>query len=376
MKLSTFPILFALFILISFSCQQGSVEENSQVLTYSVDTVIIDSKGRILDVSGYMVVSDLDDHKGTFFLYNHHDLSIDEINLDKKEFVKTVSLDAEGPNGVGPYIFGLQFLGDNLLFAKSVPFSSVVDRNGHVVQKVNWLTTKDTNGIQFETPPPRSELVVNTKDWTVVGTNLDFRKKTAFLVFFSVKDNQVKNIDIDPKNSFKNYFLSADNSFYDPWVFLCSDENHISVSHLYSNEIILLNTEGEIVKVVNYEPKMTPSRADVPETLTGTRQEIGKEQQKLLEQVRFQAPVWDSKHKRYFRLSAKRIFTDESGNVENSRLSRTQVFLSVFDAEFNLISEMELVELYDENYKYFAKDGKLWVCQNFLDELGFLVFDF
>ena len=52
------------------------------------------------------------------------------------------------------------------------------------------------------------------------------------------------------------------------------------------------------------------------------------------------------------------------------------VFLSVFDSEFNLISEIEIKELNDERLKHFAKDGKLWVAQNFSDELGFLVFDF
>jgi len=52
------------------------------------------------------------------------------------------------------------------------------------------------------------------------------------------------------------------------------------------------------------------------------------------------------------------------------------VFLSSFDAAFNLVSEIELKELHDEHFKYFAKDGKLWVCQNFSDELGFLVFEF
>lgn len=36
---------------------------------------------------------------------------------------------------------------------------------------------------------------------------------------------------------------------------------------------------------------------------------------------------------------------------------------------------MEIDELDDERVKHFAKEGKLWVGQNFSDELGFLVFD-
>jgi hypothetical protein len=51
------------------------------------------------------------------------------------------------------------------------------------------------------------------------------------------------------------------------------------------------------------------------------------------------------------------------------------VFVSVFDHEFNLVSELEIPELKNEGMKYFAKDGKLWISQNFSDELGFIVVD-
>lgn len=217
------------------------------------------------------------------------------------------------------------------------------------------------------------EAVVNYKDWRVVGTKLGFRKKTAFLGVFSLGQNQVTNVDIDPERSFPNYFLSVDNNFRDPWVYLHADERFIYVSHTYSNEIILLDPEGEMVKVVHYEPKLTPRRANYPQVLTGTSEQIGQEEQKLLEQVSFQAPVWDSVNKRYFRLSAKRNFGDGSNSAAPPS---TQVFLLLFDEAFNLVSEVELKELNDEYFKYFAKDGKLWVSQSFSDELGFLVFDF
>jgi hypothetical protein len=132
------------------------------------------------------------------------------------------------------------------------------------------------------------------------------------------------------------------------------------------------------VKVVHYEPQITPKRAKIPDgPEIKSRDQIKKDFQLIVEQVRFESPVWDGLKNRYFRLSSKRIFTDTYKH-ERSLVPETKetiVFLSVFDAEFNLISEMEIDELNDERVKYFAKDGKLWVCQNFSDELGFLVFD-
>ena len=84
-------------------------------------------------MAGVYEGSDLDDDERSIFLYNHYDHSIDEINLHREEFVKTYPLDAEGPNGVGNFIFGLQVLDDNLFFTKSGPFSTVIDRNGRVI---------------------------------------------------------------------------------------------------------------------------------------------------------------------------------------------------------------------------------------------------
>jgi hypothetical protein len=118
---------------------------------------------------------------------------------------------------------------------------------------------------------------------------------------------------------------------------------------------------------------LTPKRPKLPEILNGTREQIRKEERKLGEQVSFQVPVWDKLNKRYFRLSTKWIHGNgPDGTAENVS---SKVFLSVLDSEFNLVSEAELEEVPNIYYKYFAKDGKLWVCQNFSDELEFLVFD-
>ncbi len=367
-------LVFSVIMYMSFSCQKRSTEQDGQLIGYVVDTVLINSKERILDVGGYMQASDLDDDGRSFFLYNHHDHSVDEINLDRKEFVKTYPLDAEGPNGVGQNIFGLQCLEENLLFLKSQFISSVIDKSGRVVQKFNWLTAKDSLGEQFVEEPPISEVVVDTKNWTVMGTNIDVLNSTAFLGVLSVEEKLGKNIEVHAENSFSNYFLQFPYNYRPPWVFLGAYENYVYLSHEYSNEISLFNPGGELVKIIQYQPKLTPSRAIAPEVLISTREKVRRESRKLMEQVRFEAPVWDYVTRRYFRLSSKRIFEDGPED-EILPIKRIHIFLSVFDAEFNLVSEVELKELFSENFKYFAKDGKLWVCLNFSDELGFLVFD-
>lgn len=124
---------------------------------------------------------------------------------------------------------------------------------------------------------------------------------------------------------------------------------------------------------------MTPKRAkDLSGKKITSYEQIQDEYQSLFEQVRFGPPVWDRRKKRYFRLSTSMVFSDsweEKGSFL-PEIKGVKAYLSVFDADINLIPELVIPELSTEYVKYFAKDEKLWVFKNFSDELGFIVIDF
>lgn len=150
------------------------------------------------------------------------------------------------------------------------------------------------------------------------------------------------------------------------------------VSHDFSNEIYIFNAAGQKVKKVFYEPTLTPkSVKQVDKKGIVSVDILQNTYQGFLEQVKFSPPVWDQVNKRYLRLSAQRVYSDIK--QENSFLPQTKetkVFLTVFDEDFNLISEGEVPEFNSESVKYFAKDGKLWYFTNVDDELGFIVLSF
>ncbi|MBI0398074.1 DUF4221 family protein [Cyclobacterium marinum] len=75
----------------------------------------------------------MDDKSRSFFLLNHFDLSIDEVDLDRHMFVKSYPLEPEGPNGVGDYIRSLKSVNDSLFFIKSNIRSSLIDKSGQIV---------------------------------------------------------------------------------------------------------------------------------------------------------------------------------------------------------------------------------------------------
>lgn len=365
---------------ISLSCQKNDKDHSTNDLLYSVDTVIIDSKGRLLDLDTYFNKSDLDAEESSIFLYNKFDHSIDEINLKNLEFMNNHPFEAEGPDGTGESVHYLNLLNDTSIFIKAFNGSAVFNQNGVLLKKIDWIKSVDSTGIKFG-EIPQNEIAIGPSELKVFGLTYDNRNREVFLDVLSVKDNTVKRYDIDSKNSYHNFVLAIDDpknySFADPYVFLNSENNMVLVSHQYSNEIFMFNSEGEYVHTVEYETKMTPKRVkDLNGINITTWEQLREEYQHFSEQVRFGPPVWDSLNKQYLRLSAVRIFSDIL--KEDSMLPEIKeisVYLSVFDEEFNLVSELAIGELSSEYIKYFAKDGKLWVFQNFSDELGFIIID-
>jgi hypothetical protein len=277
-------------------------------------------------------------------------------------------------------VFGVQFLDDSLFFLKSNSSSSIVKRDGLVLGQLEWEGAKFLAGDSIEFLPRYYEYVVNEKEPIYFALSLDFKKQKAFLDVMNSSENTITRHDVDPKKSFHDFFFRFDDqvNFINPAVFFQTNKNYIIISHEFSNEIILYNHKGDFVKTVEYEPKLTPKRAKKSIGSTyQTQGEIRVEFQNILEQVKYEYPVYDKLNDRYFRISKKRIFTDvyehEYSLVPVTKAVR--VFVSVFDHEFNLVSELEIPELKNEGMKYFAKYGKLWISQNFSDELGFIVVD-
>jgi len=373
-------ITFLVILSVLISCQSKNNDQGSHDVSYSVDTVIIDSKDRILDINSRLLTSDLNDEESSIFLFNSFDHSIDEVNLDKLAFVNNYSFEAEGPNGTGEHVNYINLIKEDLIFIKSFGKSAVFDRNGHLIKKIDWLNAIDSKGLKYG-EIPRNEVGIGASDLKVFGLNYNNAKSEVWLDILSVKDNSIERFDIDAEKSYHNFVIKIDDpqyyTFLDPIVFLSSENDFIMVSHQFSNEIYLFNAEGEHVKTVNYQPKSTPKRVkDFTRQITSSEQ-VQEEYQKFLEQVRFGPPIWDKVKKRYLRLSKSVVFSDIP-KEESAFLPETKeenIYLSVFDNDFNLISEIAIPELSSEYVKYFAKDGKLWVFKNFSDELGFIVVD-
>lgn len=374
-----FQLLSMLSLLVFMSCQQGGQKEEDFFNSYSIDTVLIDAKGQLIDINGLMTAG-LDGSDSIFYLFNRFEHAITEIDLAAKAFKSSYHLEREGPDGVGDFVFGLQSLSGNQYFVKSNFLSSVVDKQGKVIERIPWEDIKTLDGQPLELLPRYYEYFYKSGEPKCLALSLDFANQKAFLDVLDINGLEIKRFDVDPLKSYSDFFLRFDDqlNFLAPNVSFRVTDKYVCISHEFSNEIVLYTHEGEFVKVVQYEPQQTASRAKIPTGATHKpRDEVKKQYQYLLEQVRFEPPVYDKTSNRYFRLSAQVIF-DEDYEHENSfvpKFKDTKVFVSVFDSDFKLIYEIEIPEVKNERMMYFAKDGKLWLSHNFSDDLGFLVIE-
>ena len=369
-------ITFLLIVSVLISCHSKNNDQGSHDTLYSVDTLLIDSKGQPLYLKYQLINSSIDEEKRSIYLFNDFNHSIDEVNLDELALVNNYPFETEGPDGTGEPVNNFNVLKDGRFFIKSFSKSGVFDRSGALKQKIDWTNSMDSTDIKYG-EAPEIELLSEHTGLTVFGLNYDYKNREIGLDVLSVQKNVVKRFEIDAERSYRDFILTVEGTQYvlDPNVFLVVENNSIIISHQFSNEVLLFNSEGGFIKKVDYEPKLTPKRVNKGnEKGLADLKQVREEYKNYLGQVCFYPPVWDEVNKRYLRLSTKSVYSEkESKNSFLPEVQESKAYLSVFDVDFNLVSELPIPELTMKPTKYFAKDGKLWVFKNFSDELGFIV---
>lgn len=369
--------LYLVGSILLFSCNRSSIDPPFESVKYTIDTVLINSKNKTIDLSNKILISDLGIGASSLFIYNSFDHSIDEIILDSLVLGAKIPLLKEGPNGTGDNVSNINILKDGSWFIKSSTNSGIFDMFGKLKKKIDWENATDSIGKKINIIP-KTTVMIEDK---LFGISYNQKNKEIFLDVFDTLENSISRFNLDINNSYSGYILEINDknsySFLDPMVQISVADSIVIISHEYSSDLILYNTILGTIETIEYFPKLTPNRAkDVLGIQINSSKMLGKEYQNFLEQIRFSSPVWDNRKQVFYRLSAIRRFSDIKKQDEFiSEILMTNVYLTVFDFQFNIISEVEIPELSSETGKYFVKNGKLWIYQNFNDELGFIVID-
>ncbi|AWW31413.1 hypothetical protein DN752_15495 [Echinicola strongylocentroti] len=373
------------FWLLSFligACQQKENDAiHSDAITYSMDTVSIDAKGEILDVDRNLNNSGITADQQFLYNFNHFDNHLEKVNLNKLELVSKTPFQKEGPEGTGNSMSSFQFMKDGQLLISNGFFKQkIFDLNGKVLQTIN-LTAHDWNGeVLQDVEVCRQNLLIDkTKLLSLVteeGLNVNHK---AELALFDLNTKMVSRFDIDPQKKIKSYALSSEDYTYMPPIIYFSILNNTPVlSHQFTNEIYRFDSAANQILEVDYESHLTPNEVstDLPHKFA-TTEELFEVFEKMNEQIRFGPLVYDQENDRYYRFSFQTEFKTTSERESSfPEIKSIDAYLSIFDDEFNMISEALIPEINRTISHYFAKDGTLWILDNKDDEMVFVRLNF
>lgn len=357
-----------------FSCGGNSSEKAKsdnilENLTVSVDTVKIDSKGKLFDLGWGPRSSSVSEDGKYLYLFNSRTHQIQQINLDELSWEKDFDFEVEGPDGISDMVLKTQTLGDGtfliMAFNKLAIFSS------------DGTRLKD---LSVSTLPLQTELqeldfsIILTKDqqhlFSLPGVRFQGPRTFAKidLQTYEIDNFPIKELDwiFDLKVSVDGRVVLQED------LYLLQMNNQILVLSPSTSSFYRYNLDIDSLSFHSFEHKLSPTKTDVQlKVQVETDAEYAEEFNRFFMAFNFGPILWDPSRKLYFRFARKPLKRDERQELVSS-----QVFMYAYDRDFNLIGEAELPEEIKYPRDFFFKDGKLWSYVNVEDELGFAVMDF
>ena len=372
------PILY----LIAFaSCgEKGSSEKSNsenilENLTYTVDTVVVDPGEEIINLNQGSLFSLLSLDKKHFYNYDITTLQLKEVDLDQLVLTASIPFEREGPNGVerygrtitplstGKFIFGgQQRIGKFSRSGELIPsFDYKLDDliGEHQAQGDNYIkfTYSEENNMGFFLETHSSDPVFNL-------ISINFDEKSSKVIDLP---------EMDRTNDFR--IVLENNGFRINWAQV------LTIQAINSKIYITTPVHNGIYRFEPVQNKLDYFSSPLTLTATEKTKKVKKkvysegsmnEQIDIINsEVRFYQLIWDEQSNRFYRFSSVLIPSNSS-----ERSTKSEVFLTAFDSELNLVGETQLEELTQIPENPFFKDGKLWTYVNVEDELGFAVFTF
>lgn len=98
-----------------------------------------------------------------------------------------------------------------------------------------------------------------------------------------------------------------------------------------------------------------------------------------LAEISYNSPIWDESRQVYLRFSYELEYEKDASPPPGQLLpkpSGARVYLTVYDANLNLLQEYRVPVLNKAPSYHFSKDGKIWIFENMEDEMGFVRLSF
>ena len=371
-KLLTISVL-ALFL----ACDEKPKSEEVSVLeepknilenmTYSVDTVMVDTGDEILDFSfGFSTSPTPDRH----FFYFYNNLKLQKIDLDHLNLIDSFSLEKDGPNSPG-HTFSFYALSDGGFFFPTLHRPSIISDQGLKIKTWNLDQDKLVEGFPVEPFSLGNRVILDSKHLNLYSLPMNFETRDHYFAVIDSLENRKKIVELTEFKWANKYLVRSDSEQKGEFLHLQQFDELVLISCTVGNGTYIYNPSLDSLLYREFPHELVPlEKTGEVKNKVGSRAEFEEELKKLSQKISYWSFIWDEKSQRYFRFASRAIGFDQEGWAKDY-----EIFFMAYSKDLELIGETRLEGLSKTPFGFF-KDGKLYSQVNVEDELGFAVFTF
>lgn len=369
-------------MLFLFSCGTNTEKQaNFTQMTFSLDTVMVDSGDEIINLRGGLWSSTINSDQSKLYLWDFQAFTLDIISLDELILERKVPFEKEGPNGVGSNVNWMSLPDDNQILLANFEGMGLFELNG------NKLSDLKLEKDKFEGDSLLDGEIFQSKSFALAGGSVVYgllvnpwksAKKIMSKVDFESKT--IKKMKLPGEAELPEYTVELNS---DQMMTSITSEktvqkfgNKLVISSTGYTDLYVLDLENDSVYHVDYSPQLSPKakKGGYPSEVKSV-EHLREVIQSIHAEINFQPLIWDEINKRFYRFSFETSPMENTDwplflSAEGKPLSK--LYLSILDEDFNLLGESDLSHLGSVPTYAFVKDGKIWYYVNVDDELGFV----
>jgi hypothetical protein len=367
------------------ACGSPGEKVRAPDLDFTLDTVQIDAKGKILFLNSSLRSAALSADKQNLYNLNTQSNRIEKINLEKLALQALLPFEQEGPDGIGPYRLGMRLVGKDTFLLAGYGNHALFDGEGKKLAEVGPKTipsfasrTEDGN-VLFPVRLPENA-------FAYVGVYIVPGERAPRLLFWDVEEQTYRKVSNPLLRKSMQYQMDFDDGttamFISGGEYLEAVNDRVLLGLAASSDLFILEPGQYDFKKKTFENGWIPREKETvfPEKINDRAlfQELYK---KATQEIFYHKPIWDESRKVYYRFSHKLQYGAGGDGPTDGLFPKptdASVYLTIYDADFNLLRETTVPELDQPPAYHFAKEGKIWLFENMKDEMGFvrLSFDF
>ncbi|MEX2565501.1 MAG: DUF4221 family protein [Cyclobacteriaceae bacterium] len=362
--------------LVIFGCSENqSKSEVDQDFKLTLDTVVIDPKGGIINLKYGLTRPELSSDGKYLYHYNYGEAKFDKINLEDLVLEETLQYDKEGPDGMGSF-GGYALTSSDQIMVWSYRINALFDQEGKKVRDLKL--TKIAPELKGPEAFPFRLMEHPSDPNTIFGLYVQNLENQYFLAKFDLENETYEKISLPETEKLENYRMEIEQggrtvgAFSPVPMATKIRDNKIVLTNGAYNEAYVYDISLDSLYLISWDSKLTGNQNEYKLPKTVESEQAEEHRRKFNESINFLDPIWDPVSERYIRLSFKTKFSADLNEYGESEEIGAEVFLTVLDKDLNIVKETFLDQYQKNPRSHFFIDNKIWLYENIDDELGFV----